>query len=181
MEFLRTFNLILRSDSPCWERLSEKLAEQAAELAKCQGELGNCQRDLDASLAQQTILATRNSELEKSNEHLTMQYQGMLQAVQPLSQSSQEATQWKNAVYSSEDARRALLVQLEEQSAAHAKQMETVCAEIKQSAEDRRTALIKTHVGRLQDKQKEVTELTEELMQLKEVIAAMQKPQADLR
>ena len=58
--------------------------------------------------------------------------------------------------------------------------METVCAEIKQSAEDRRTALIKIHVGRLQDKQKEVTELTEELMQLKEVIAAMQTPQADL-
>ena len=54
----------------------QKLAEQAAELAKCQGELGNCQRDLDASLAQQKILATRNSELEKSNEHLTMQYQG---------------------------------------------------------------------------------------------------------
>ena len=90
--------------------------------------------------------------------------------MQPLSQSSQESQSWKTAWCSSEEARMKLQSQLEEQSANHARQLETMIREVKQNAEDRRAGLIRTHVQQLREKDERITELVEENMQLNEVL-----------
>ncbi|OLQ15453.1 hypothetical protein AK812_SmicGene344 [Symbiodinium microadriaticum] len=127
------------------------LGSKVQALATCQAELNLCQHNLDAATAEQKRLATRNEELQKANDNLASQYQGMLQAMGPLTQSSQDASQWKSAWYASEEARRSLQTQLEEQSTKHAAQMESMAREIKDNAEERRASLIRTHEMELRD------------------------------
>ena len=170
---------IRRETGRSFERLAEKLSEKVEALATCQAELNLCQHNLDAATAEQKRLATRNEELEKANEHLSSQYQGMLQAMGPLLQSSADASQWKSAWYASEDTRRSLQTQLEEQSTKHAALMESMAREIKENAEERRASLIRTHVTAQKEKDNRITELTQELLQLREQMEAMEK--ADLR
>ncbi|CAE7949137.1 unnamed protein product [Symbiodinium sp. KB8] len=145
---------IRRETGRSFDRLAEKLSEKVEALATCQAELNLCQHNLDAATAEQKRLATRNEELEKANADLSSQYQGMLQAMGPLSQSSADASQWKSAWYASEDTRRSLQTQLEEQSTKHAALMESMARE----------------------KDNRITELTQELLQLREQMEARSEP-----
>ena len=170
---------IRRETGRSFERLAEKLNEKVEALATCQAELNLCQHNLDAATAEQKRLATRNEELQKANDNLVSQYQGMLQAMGPLTQSSADASQWKSAWYASEETRRSLQTQLEEQSTKHAAVMESMAREIKDNAEERRASLIRTHVTAQKEKDNRITELTQELLQMREQMEAMEK--ADLR
>ncbi|CAE7218054.1 unnamed protein product [Symbiodinium microadriaticum] len=145
---------IRRETGRSFERLAEKLNEKVEALATCQAELNLCQHNLDAATAEQKRLATRNEELQKANDNLVSQYQGMLQAMGPLTQSSADASQWKSAWYASEETRRSLQTQLEEQSTKHAAVMESMARE----------------------KDNRITELTQELLQMREQMEARSEP-----
>ena len=65
-----------RETGRSFERLAEKLSDKTEALATCQAELNICQHNLDAAVAQQKALETRNGELQKVNDNLSAQYQG---------------------------------------------------------------------------------------------------------
>ncbi|CAE7440303.1 unnamed protein product, partial [Symbiodinium sp. CCMP2592] len=166
--------------------MSDRLAESAMTEARLQCQVDALQAELQSQkeqteavrtdLGAQVQMATKEAEslrgqvtdLKKWNAEWQEAYQTKLSSLP-------DAGQWKAYYESSEKARGELQQRLEKLQTAHAEETKMVLQEVKDAASSRHSSLCRDHHRTVQEKDKQLTSLREEILQKDQIIEGLKK------